>query len=95
MVDDPGFWPWQDLYADALIALGRAEAADAFLAPHAAAAQARGLRSAIGRFARIRGRIEAARGDAATAAGAFESASRSSPPSACRSSARSPSWRLR
>ena len=30
-VDEPGFWPWQDLYAEALVADGRAEEADRFL----------------------------------------------------------------
>ena len=30
-VDEPGFWPWQDLYAEALVATGRAEEADRFL----------------------------------------------------------------
>ena len=33
-LDEPGFWPWQDLYAEALVATGRAEEADRFLPPH-------------------------------------------------------------
>ena len=32
--DEPGFWPWQDLYADALVGLRRIEEADEFLGPH-------------------------------------------------------------
>ncbi|MCW2720089.1 helix-turn-helix transcriptional regulator, partial [Pseudonocardia sp.] len=68
--DEPGFWPWQDLYADALVAVGRVAAADAFLGPHEQAARDRGRRTAIGRLARARGRVEAAAGrtDAADAA---------------------------
>ena len=30
-VDEPGVWPWQDLYADALVDLGRLEEAERFL----------------------------------------------------------------
>ena len=37
-VDAPGFWPWQDLYAEALVGVGRVDDADAFLAPHEALA---------------------------------------------------------
>ena len=33
-VDEPGFWPWQDLYADALVSAGRLVEAEAFLVPH-------------------------------------------------------------
>ena len=61
-VDEPGFWPWQDLYADALVSVGRVTEADAFLVPHEQLAQQRGRRSAIGRLARARGRVEAAAG---------------------------------
>ena len=60
--DEPGFWPWQDLYADALVGAGRVAEADAFLVPHEELAAARGRRSAIARLARARGRIEAAAG---------------------------------
>ena len=69
-IDEPGFWPWQHLYADALVGTGRlAEAAD-FLLPHEELAAARGRRSSVARLARVRGRLEAARGrpDAAEAA---------------------------
>ncbi|MGI5133129.1 helix-turn-helix transcriptional regulator [Pseudonocardia sp. CA-107938] len=69
-VDEPGFWPWQDLYADALVGVGRAAEADAFLVPHEHRAAERGRRSSIARLARSRGRVEAALGriDAAEAA---------------------------
>ena len=33
-VDEPGFWPWQDLYADALVSAGRLAEAEVFLVPH-------------------------------------------------------------
>jgi DNA-binding CsgD family transcriptional regulator len=68
--DEPGFWAWQDLYADALVATGRAAAADAFLVPHEERAADRGRRTAIARLARARGAVEAALGrpDAAEAA---------------------------
>ena len=42
--DEPGFWPWQDLYADALVGTGRVEEADAFLRPHEELAAERGRR---------------------------------------------------
>ena len=73
-VDEPGFWPWQDLYAEALVATGRAEDADTFLRPHEALADRRGRPSAIAQLARARGRIEAALGRREQAAAAFERA---------------------
>ena len=33
-IDEPGFWPWPHLYADALISAGRLDEAADFLAPH-------------------------------------------------------------
>jgi DNA-binding CsgD family transcriptional regulator len=69
--DEPGFWAWQDLYADALVATGRAEEAGEFLLPHEQAALDRGRRSAIGRLARSRGRAEAAAGRPEAAEAAF------------------------
>ena len=59
-VDAPGFWPWQDLYADALVAAGRVADADVFLAPHEALAAEIGHASMGARLARVRGRVEAA-----------------------------------
>ena len=73
-VDEPGFWPWQDLYAEALVGVGRAEDADAFLQPHEALAERRGRPSAIAKLARARGRTDAALGRRESAAAAFERA---------------------
>ena len=70
-VDEPGFWPWQDLYADALVTAGHIEDADGFLVPHEERAQQRGRRSAVARLARSRGRLEAAAGRADRAEAAF------------------------
>ena len=53
-------WPWVDLYAEALVAIGRTADADAFLRPHEQRA-ARSPASSLARLARARGRIEAAR----------------------------------
>lgn len=73
-VDEPGFWSWQDLYAEALVATSRAEEADQFLGPHEQLADRRGRPSTIARLARVRGRIEAALGRREQAAAAFERA---------------------
>jgi len=70
-IDEPGFWPWQDLYGDALVSAGRLEQAEAFLAPHEELAAARGRRSSIARLARVRGRLEAAAGRVEAAEAAF------------------------
>ena len=70
-MDEPGFWPWQDLYADALVSAGRLDEAEAFLAPHEELAAARGRGSMIARLARVRGRLEAARGRLPAAEAAF------------------------
>ncbi len=61
----PGFWPWPDLYGDALVSLGEVDEADDFLAPTRRLPQRVGDRSAMARHARVRGRIAAARGDGA------------------------------
>jgi DNA-binding CsgD family transcriptional regulator/tetratricopeptide (TPR) repeat protein len=69
-VDEPGFWSWADLYAEALVATGRVGEADALLRPHEELAAQRGRQSAVARLARARGRVEAAarRPDGAEAA---------------------------
>jgi len=72
--DEPGFWPWQDLYADALVATGRAAEADEFLVAHEERAADRQRRSAMARLARSRGRVEAALGRPDAAEAAFERA---------------------
>jgi len=70
-VDEPGFWPWQSLYADALVNSGRLTEADEFLRPHEDVAAARRRGSTVARLARIRGKLEAAQGNLATAEEAF------------------------
>ena len=72
--DEPGHWPWQDMYAHALILLGRLDEADDFLAPHEKLAAARDHTSACARLAAVRGRLHGARGDLTTATAAFERA---------------------
>jgi DNA-binding CsgD family transcriptional regulator len=73
-IDEPGFWPWQDLYADALVSLDRAAEADRFLQPHEERAAARARPSMIARLARVRGRVEAASGRREQAEAAFRRA---------------------
>jgi DNA-binding CsgD family transcriptional regulator len=70
-VDEPGFWPWQDLYGEALVGAGRLGEAEAFLGPHEELAAVRGRGSMIARLARVRGRLEAARGRLSAAEAAF------------------------
>ena len=70
-VDEPGFWPWQDLYADALVSAGRLGEAEAFLVSHEELAVVRGRGSMGARLARVRGRLEAARGRLVEAEAAF------------------------
>ena len=41
-VDEPGFWPWPDVFAEALISAGRLDEAEALLVPHEELAAARG-----------------------------------------------------
>jgi ATP/maltotriose-dependent transcriptional regulator MalT len=73
-VAEPGFWPWADLYASALVALGRHDEADDALRDHEARAAARGHRSAAARLGRTRGRLHAAQGDLTQARTSFEAA---------------------
>lgn len=73
-IDEPGFWPWADLYANALVMTNRVEEADAFLRPHEAVAAEREHRSARARLGYVRGRVAGTSGDIDTARDAFESA---------------------
>ncbi len=73
-VEEPGFWSWADLYAEALVATGRVVEADALLIPHEERAAQRARRSAVARMARARGRVEAAAGRPDRAEEAFERA---------------------
>jgi DNA-binding CsgD family transcriptional regulator len=75
-IDEPGFWPWQDLYGDALVSLERVHDADLFLRPHESLADRRGRRSMIARLARVRGRVQAAQGRVEAAEATFEEALR-------------------
>jgi len=73
-IDEPGFWPWQDLYADALVSTGQLQQAMTFLTPHEELAEARGRRSSVAMLARVRGRLEAANGRPDAAEAAFQRA---------------------
>jgi DNA-binding CsgD family transcriptional regulator len=73
-VDEPGFWSWADLYAEALVATGRVAEADALLTAHEERAARRGRHSAVARMARARGRVEAAAGRPDRAEEAFQRA---------------------
>lgn len=73
-VDEPGFWPWQDVYANALVMTGRLDEADTFLKPYEDLAARRGHRSTLARLGLARGRLTGALGDIATAREEFERA---------------------
>jgi DNA-binding CsgD family transcriptional regulator len=73
-VDEPGFWPWPDVYANALVMTGRLDEADAFLTPHEALTAHRGHRSGMARLGLARGRLTAARGNIHAARKEFEQA---------------------
>lgn len=69
---EPGYWPWPDLLANALVIDGKLEAADEFLRPHEQQAEDRGHRSAMARLGYARGRLLGARGDLPAARIKFE-----------------------
>jgi DNA-binding CsgD family transcriptional regulator len=71
-IDEPGFWPWRDLYGDALVSAGLLDDADAFLGPREALARDRGRTVEAVRLTRVRGRLESARGNARAAEAVFE-----------------------
>ncbi|MFI9820495.1 AAA family ATPase [Streptomyces sp. NPDC052013] len=73
-IDEPGYWPWPDVYANALVMTGRLDEADAFLAPHEDLAARRARRSAMARLGIARGRLTAAQGDIDGARRVFEQA---------------------
>jgi DNA-binding CsgD family transcriptional regulator len=70
-LDEPGFWPWHDLYANALVVTDRLAEADEFLAPLEETARRRGHRSTLARLGRARGRLLGARGEIDEAVEAF------------------------
>ena len=71
-IDEPGAWPWPDVYANALAIEGRHDDADAFLRPHETLAAERGHLSAQARLRYARGRLLGGTGDLAAARVAFE-----------------------
>ncbi|WP_132993034.1 LuxR C-terminal-related transcriptional regulator [Gordonia zhaorongruii] len=73
-LSEPGFWPWVDQLANALVLEGRPEDADALLAPHEERARRRGHRSAQARLGYARGRLLGTTGDLPAARRAFEQA---------------------
>jgi len=73
-IDEPGFWPWHDVYANALVVTNRVAEADAFLRPHERLAAERRHRSTCARLGYVRGRISGALGDIDAAKEHFEGA---------------------
>ncbi|MGE2833139.1 LuxR C-terminal-related transcriptional regulator [Mycobacterium sp. SMC-4] len=73
-LQEPGYWPWPDLLANAMVLDGDLEGADKFLRPHEQRAKARGHRSAAARLAYARGRLLGAQGDINAARRAFDEA---------------------
>lgn len=73
-IDEPGHWPWHDLYAQALVLTGKHADADEFLVPHERLAAKRDHTSARARLASARGRLHGARGDLAGADASFDEA---------------------
>ncbi|GAS91844.1 helix-turn-helix transcriptional regulator [Mycolicibacterium brisbanense] len=71
---EPGYWPWPDMLANAMVLGGDLDAADEFLRPHERRAAERGHRSAMARLGYARGRLLGARGDLPAARAAFERA---------------------
>ena len=70
-VHEPGWQPWQALYAEALLGLGCRGQAEAVLTPFETLAAARGRRSVMASAARARGTLEAAHGHPERADAAF------------------------
>ncbi|GAA3954250.1 helix-turn-helix transcriptional regulator [Gordonia caeni] len=71
---EPGFWPWVDPLANALVLEGRLEAADQLLTGYEGVARARGHRSVRARLGYARGRLLGAQGDLPAARRAFDEA---------------------
>lgn len=62
-LEQPGFWPWSDVYANALVVDGQIGAAESFLESQLQLAVAMGHRSTQARLGYARGRLLAATGD--------------------------------
>jgi DNA-binding CsgD family transcriptional regulator len=73
-IDEPGIFMWRDLQVEALVRSGRLQQAEAVLVPFEERAAARGRRSAMGSAARVRGLLEAERGNVQAASEAFSTA---------------------
>ena len=71
-IDEPGAWPWPDVYANALVVEGRYDEAEAFLRRHEQLAADRAHRSAQARLGYARGRLLGARGDLVAARKSFD-----------------------
>lgn len=71
---EPGFWPWVDTLANALVLEGRLDDADALLTPHEKRADERKHSSASARLGYARGRLLGASGDINGARHVFERA---------------------
>jgi hypothetical protein len=69
---EPGYWPWPDVLANALVVDGRLAEADTFLRPHEERARARKHRSAMARLGYARGRLLGSQGDLHSARSKFE-----------------------
>ena len=73
---EPGWWPWTDVFANALVMTGDLDGAEEFLVPHERRAAERGHRSTLARLGYVRGRLLGARGEQDAAWAAFEQALR-------------------
>ena len=62
-IDQPGFWPWHDLYAHALVLMGRLDEAEELIGAAEGRGEAQGHRSTLARLGAVRARIAAVRGD--------------------------------
>lgn len=73
-VQEPGLYPWREVYADALVTLGRLEEAEGVLEVVEGMARRCSRLSSLARVSRIRGRIASSRRDDVAALAAFEDA---------------------
>ncbi|MYR06552.1 helix-turn-helix transcriptional regulator [Gordonia sp. SID5947] len=71
---EPGWWPWVDVLANALVIDGQLDAADDLLRPYEELVEQRGHRSASARLKYARGRLLGATGDIHKARNTFEEA---------------------
>jgi ATP/maltotriose-dependent transcriptional regulator MalT len=71
-LDEPSIQPWRELYAEALVRLGRLEEAEDVLAPLEDIAARRNRHSSLAGAARVRGLLQAARGRTSQADSAFQ-----------------------